>query len=143
MDEKLRQAFFDSVEKEPFARKFGMHLVRIEEGYSEVRMTVTPDMGNMLGVTHGGAVFALMDEAFQTASNSHGTLAMALNMSVTYVASPAQGATLTAQAREFSRTHRTANYDIKVRDEDGRLMASCQALVYRKGTPLPFLAAAN
>ena len=30
-------------------------------------------------------------------------------------------------------------YDIKVRDSGGRLIAACNALVFRKGTPLPFL----
>jgi acyl-CoA thioesterase len=46
---------------------------------------------------------------------------------------------LIAEAREFSRTHRTANYQIQVTDEKGTLIAACQALVYRKGTPLPFM----
>jgi acyl-CoA thioesterase len=46
---------------------------------------------------------------------------------------------LTAEAKEFSRTNKVANYDIKVKDDQGKLIASCQALAYRKGTPLPFL----
>jgi acyl-CoA thioesterase len=66
-------------------------------------------------------------------------MAVALNMNITYVSSPAPGSKLTAEAKEFSRTAKTANYDIKVFDEQGQLITSCQALVYRKGTPLPFL----
>jgi acyl-CoA thioesterase len=46
---------------------------------------------------------------------------------------------MTAEAREINRTTRTALYEIKVTDDGGRLLATCQALVYRKGTPLPFL----
>jgi acyl-CoA thioesterase len=81
----------------------------------------------------------LIDEAFETSSNSHGTVAVALNMNITYVAPPPPGSKLTAESQEFSRTNKTANYDIKVVDEQGKLIASCQALVYRKGDPLPFL----
>ena len=44
-----------------------------------------------------------------------------------------------AKAREFSRTQRTAVYDIKLFDDRNNLIASCEALVYRKGNPLPFL----
>jgi len=139
MDEKVRQAIFRQVEKEPFARKSGLTLLDLKEGYSRVRMTFTPDMENIFGMAHGGAIFALIDEAFETASNSHGTMAVALNMDIGFLASPGPGTVLTAEAREISRTARTAVYDIKVADDGGRLLASCQALVYRKGTPLPFL----
>ncbi len=139
MDNKVKEAFFRQVEKEPFTQKFGMKLVDIDEGYSKVEMSFTPDMENILGLAHGGAIFALIDEAFETASNSHGTIAVALNMNITYVSSPPSGSRLTAEAREFSRTQKTASYDIKVTDEQNNLIASCQALVYRRGKPLPFL----
>ena len=139
MDEKIRQAMFRQVAEEPFAQKFGLRLVALGEGYSLVEMIVTQDMENMFGIAHGGALFALIDEAFETASNSHGTVAVALSMTVNYIAPPATGSKLTAEAKEFSRTRKTANYDIRVHDEQGQLIAACQALVYRKGIALPFL----
>jgi acyl-CoA thioesterase len=139
MDEKVKEAIFRQVEKEPFAQKFGLKLIDLDEGFSRVEMTFTPDMENIFGRAHGGALFALIDEAFETASNSHGTMAVALNLNITYLSSPLPGSKLTAEAREFSRTRKTANYDIKVFDDHGRLTVSCQALVYRKENPLPFL----
>ncbi len=138
MDEKLRHTFHERVPQEPFAAKFGLQLLEIEDGYSKVQMQFRPDMENLFGAAHGGAMFALIDEAFETASNSHGTLSVALNMNVTYIASPQPGSTLTAEAREVSLTRKTASYDIKVRDDKGSLIATCMALVYRKGQPLPF-----
>ena len=139
MDEKIKAAFLKQVQQEPFAKKFGLKLMDMSDGYSRVEMKFTPDMENLFGMAHGGALFALIDEAFETASNSHGTMAVALNLNTTYVSSPALGSRLTAEAKEFSRTAKTANYDIRVTDEKGTLIASCHALVYRKGTPLPFL----
>ena len=139
MDERIRQALFRQVEKEPFAKKSGLKLVDLGEGYSKVEMDFTSDMENIFGMAHGGAIFALIDEAFETAGNSHGTVAVALNMNVTYISSPATGTRLTAEAREISRTPKTASYDIKVTDDQKNLIAICHALVYRKGTPLPFL----
>ena len=139
MDKKVKQAIFRQVEKEPFAQKFGLKLIDLDEGFSRVEMTFTPDMENIFGRAHGGALFALIDEAFETASNSHGTVAVALNLNITYLSSPLPGTKLIAEAREFSRTRKTANYDIKVFDDGGHLIVSCQALVYRKEDPLPFL----
>jgi acyl-CoA thioesterase len=139
VDEKVREAIFRQVKQEPFARKFGLKLVDLDEGYSKVEMDFTPDMENIHGMAHGGALFAIIDEAFETASNSHGTIAVALNMNVTYLSSPPSGSRLIAEAREFNRTQKTAVYDIKVFDDKNNPIASCQALVYRKGVPLPFL----
>ena len=139
MDERVKQAIFKKVEKEPFAQKFGIRLLDLDEGYSKVEMKLTPEMENLFGMTHGGALFALIDEAFETASNSHGTVAVALNMCITYTFPPAPGSRLVAEAKEFSRTQKTAVYDIKLSDDEGHLIASCQALVYRKGVRLPFL----
>jgi len=139
MDERVKEAIFRKVEAEPFAQKFGIRLLDLAEGYSKVEMKLTSEMENLFGMAHGGALFALIDEAFETASNSHGTVAVALNMNVTYISSPSPGSGLIAEAREFSRTQRTAVYDIKLRDQQNNLIASCEALVYRKGVPLPFL----
>jgi acyl-CoA thioesterase len=90
-------------------------------------------------MAHGGAIFSLIDAAFEIASNSHGTMAVALNMNINYLASPEKGAMLTAEAREINRTKKTAAYDICATDDSGKLLSSCQALVYRLEKPLPFL----
>jgi acyl-CoA thioesterase len=74
MDEKVKEAIFKKVEHEPFAQKFGIKLLELDEGYSKVEVEFAPDMENFLGMAHGGALFALIDEAFETASNSHGTI---------------------------------------------------------------------
>ncbi len=139
MPKSTEERFREEVGREPFARRFGIELIELGEGTSKVRMTATADMENLFGMIHGGAIFALIDEAFETASNSHGSLAVALNMNITYLNAPVTGAVLTAEAKEVHRTRKTATYDIRVTDDAGILIAICQALVYRKGKPLPFL----
>ncbi|HOJ52445.1 MAG TPA: PaaI family thioesterase [Syntrophales bacterium] len=123
---------------EPFSQKFKMSLTGIEAGYARVEMDFTPDMENIFGLAHGGAIYALMDEAFQVASNSHGIMSVALNVNVTYHRPPEKMSHLIAEARETAATRRTASYNITVTTTTGELIASCQALVYRTGKPLPF-----
>lgn len=139
MDEKIRQAIIRQVEKEPFTRKFDLQLIDVQEGYAKVGMAFAEDMENIFGMAHGGALFALIDESFEVASNSHGTMAVALNMNINYISSPAKGSYLTAEAKEFNKTKKTASYDIRVTDGQNNLIAACQALVYRMNKPLPFL----
>ena len=139
MNETVRKAIFKKVSEEPFAKKFGLQLIEVQKGYAKVEMVFTPDLENMFGMAHGGAIFSLIDAAFEIASNSHGTMAVALNMNINYLASPEKGAMLTAEAREINKTKKTAAYDIHATDDSGKLLASCQALVYRLEKPLPFL----
>lgn len=143
MQADVKAAIIGKVNQEPFARKLNLDLVHLDEGHSVVEMTFSSDVENIFGMAHGGAIFGLIDEAFETAANSHGTIAVALNMNVTYVASPVPGSRLRAEAKEVNRTFRTGMYDIRVTDADNMLIATCQALVYRKNKPLPFLSSAS
>lgn len=140
MDAKLKEALFRAVRKEPFAQALNITLKELDLGYSMVEMKYDPDrMDNIYQYAHGGALFGLIDEAFETACQTEGTIAVALNMNVTYVTSPKAGARLHAVARQISQTKKTASFDIKVTDETGALIASCSALAYRTGKPIPFL----
>jgi acyl-CoA thioesterase len=140
MDQKVRNAIFSAVEKEPFAKALKVNLVELELGYSMVEMKYDPaNMNNIYERAHGGALFALIDEAFETASQTDGTIAVALNVNVTYVSSPQAGAKLHAEAKRVSQTKKTSSYDIKVSDENNNLIATCSALAYRTGKPIPFL----
>jgi acyl-CoA thioesterase len=140
MNQSIKDAIIRAVAEEPFVQTLGLELKALENGFSAVEMTYEPaKMDNLFGRAHGGAIFALIDEAFETVGQTDGTVAVAMNVNVSYLASPEPGARLRAEAREVNRTKRTAHYDIRVTDGDGRLIATCQALAYRTGKSLPFL----
>ena len=140
MDETVKKAIAQAVKREPFAQALKMELVELEDGYSVVRMVYNQDkMDNIYNRAHGGAIYALIDEAFETAGQTDGTVAVALNVNVTYVSSPKPGVVLEAEARQISQSKKTAGYEIKVTDQDDSLIATCQALAYRTGKPIPFL----
>jgi acyl-CoA thioesterase len=140
MDPNVKSAIHRAVETEPFARLLNIELISLELGHSVVEMDYVSDqMDNIYQRAHGGAVFGLIDEAFETAGQTGGTIAVALNVNVTYIASPEPGARLRAEAREVAGTRKTATYEIRVTDGDGELIATCQALAYRTGKPIPFL----
>ena len=140
MDAKVKEAIFRAVEKEPFAKAMKMKLVELELGYSMVEMTYEPEfMDNIYDRAHGGALFGLIDEAFETACQTYGTIAVALNVNVTYLASPEPGTQLQAVARQIKQTKKIDSYDIKVTDKKGNLIATSAALAARTGKPIPFL----
>ena len=95
-------------------------------------MLVREEMLNFLGVPHGGAIFSLADVAFAACSNSHNQVAVAIDIHLSYMAAAQVGQRLTAKAKEEHLGGRVAFYRLQVEDEEGRLLASGQGLVYRK-----------
>ena len=139
MDEKLKKAIYKAVENEPFAKKLRMKLVELELGYSKVEMNYRPDaMDNIYQRAHGGAIYSLIDEAFETSCQTHGDIAVALNVNVSYISSPEPGVRLYAEAKETSKSKKIAHYDIQVVDENGNLIAMCKCIAFRTGKPIPF-----
>ena len=139
MDKKIIEAIRNRVASEPYARKLGLKLLKLKPGYALVEMEVKEDMENIFDMTHGGAIFSLVDEAFEISCNTHGTVAVALNMTISYHRPPAKKGILRAESKEIHRSSKTATYDIKVTQGEDVLIASCQAMAYRKEEKLPFL----
>lgn len=116
-----------------FARWLGVSIEALEPGYSRVALTVTADMLNFHGMTHGGLVFTLGDIAFAAASNSHGQTALALNVAINFLRPTHAGDQLVAEATEVQRGGAIALYDIVVTERlSQQRIAKSQATVFRK-----------
>jgi len=124
--ESIRKALVNDA----FASHLGIELLALEAGSARACMTVQAFHGNMHGMVHGGAIFSLADYVFQAASNSHGTLAVAIQSSIAYLQAP-RARVLYAEATEVSRTRRLATYSIRVTEEGSNLVALFQGTVYR------------
>jgi acyl-CoA thioesterase len=139
MDERVFEALRERVKSEPYAKLLGLELLKVESGYALIRMAFTEKHHNIYGRCHGGAIFSLIDEAFQIASNSSGRIEIALNVNVSYMKAPREGDVLTAEAKLVDSSRRISHFLIEVRNAEGELMASCQSMAYRRDEPLPFL----
>lgn len=131
-EEKVAVEVAKKIRLDPFSGENGIELLEIRPGYAKTEMAVGENMMNFNGVTHGAAVFAVADAAFAAASNSHGKVALALNINISYLKATQAGTKLTAVAVEENLTRRTALYRITVHDDGEDLVAVAQGLVYRK-----------
>ena len=119
------------VESDRFAQHLGIEMLEYSTGKAKARMEIKNHHLNSAGMLHGGAIFSLADAVFSVASNSHGTLAVAINVSISFFKAVKIG-TLTATAEEASFNPRLATYLITVNDEAGNKIALFQGTVYRK-----------
>ena len=134
MSVQTRQAVIDAhIQNDAFASFLGASVTIVAPGHSRVALTVTDQMTNFHGITHGGLVFALGDLAFAAASNSRGQVAVALNVNICFLNPSKVGDRLLAEARECHLGGRTGLYEITVVEENtGTVSARSQDLVYRK-----------
>lgn len=126
--------------RDTFAYANGMLLVEIRPGYARTTMEVGPEHWNGVDVVQGGAVFTLADLAFAAACNGAGPVALAVNVSISFLRAVERG-TLTAEAREVSRTARLSTVEVEVRDGAGTPVALFHGTAYVTSTPLEEVAA--
>jgi acyl-CoA thioesterase len=126
--------------RDTFAHGAGIRLLEVRPGYARARMTVTPAHWNGVDVVQGGAVFTLADLAFAAACNTAGPVALAINVSISFLRAVERG-TLTAEAREVSRTSRLSTVEVEVRDGRGAAVALFHGTAYVTRTPLVEVAA--
>lgn len=119
-----------------FAERANIELLSASPGAARAKMSVQPYHLNGYGTVQGGAIFTLADFAFAAASNSHGSVAVAVNVSITFMKAGIAG-TLWAEAKEVSKNHKLGSYTVEVKDDEGDLVALFQGLAYRKSEQIP------
>jgi acyl-CoA thioesterase len=119
-----------------FIRRCGIELLEVRPGYARTRLALQPHHWNALGFVQGGAIFTLADYAFAAASNAHGTVAVGINVSISYMKAAKFG-TLIAEAKETARNFKLGTYTVEVKDEQGDLVALFQGMAYRKKDQVP------
>ncbi|MEZ0343395.1 MAG: hotdog fold thioesterase [Caldimicrobium sp.] len=106
------------------------------EGYAEVVMEVKDKHLNSAEVCHGGVIFTLADLAFALASNSYGTLALAIHVSISFIKAVKAGDKLVARAQEFSKGKTLATYHVTITKNDGEKIAFFEGMVFRFEKPI-------
>lgn len=115
----------------PFARFVGLEISEISRDRVVCYLDLRPELMNSMGRGHGGAVYTLIDHTFAiTANLVHDSTGQNTNVSFYR---PAQGR-LTAVAVPINRSRSLEVYDVRVTNDEGKLIASsvCTAFVLRR-----------
>ncbi|HEX6342008.1 hydroxyphenylacetyl-CoA thioesterase PaaI [Umezawaea sp.] len=92
----------------------GIERLHSGEGTARLAMTITETMINVHGIGHGGYVFLLADSAFAVACNSPGSVTVAAQAEIDFIAAVRLGDELVAEAVERVTFGRSGIYDITV-----------------------------
>ena len=123
------------VASDAFSRWLGIEVIEIAPHRSTCRLTVREGMVNGFGVTHGGIAFSLADSAFAFACNTHGTVTVSIENSITYPAPIAVGDVLTAVAKEDAASGRLSYYSAEVRNQRDEIVALFRGTAFKTARP--------
>jgi acyl-CoA thioesterase len=108
---------------EPVAAYLGMELLELEPGFARVRMEMRPHFVNFHGLTFGGIIMALADQAFGYASNSLAYPSVASQFNTYFISAAREGDILTAECRVIKSGRRTGFSEVSITNQDGKLVA--------------------
>lgn len=126
----------DFFKADRFACVAGVELLEVTSGYAKAKMLVTPDHLNGGGVCQGGALFTLADLAFAAVANSHKQLTLSISSTISFLR-PVSSGYVYAEATEVHNHHRIPYIEVKLTDEQQRLIAVFTSVGYRKDVTLP------
>lgn len=114
-----------------FSQWLGIELLKVEEGFAQIKMLVRKEMVNGHEIAHGGISFSLADSAFAFASNSHGQKAVSIETSINHIKPVFPGDELVATAQKEATSRSLGQYLVRVTRED-ELVALFKGVVFRK-----------
>jgi len=117
--------------KDKFATFIGIELLEVSEGRAKAKLEIKDEHLNGVQMAQGGAIFSLVDFALAAAANSHGNIAVSVNMTISFLKAVGKEV-LYAEAVEISRSSKLATYTVNVTNQQGELIAALQGTVYRK-----------
>jgi acyl-CoA thioesterase len=119
-----------------FARNAGCQITEVDAEHAVAEMTVTSDHLNGGNVCQGGALFTLAVLAIAALMNFQGQLTFGISNSIMYVSSAHEGDVLRAEAVSISAHPKIPSVEVRVTNQDGRLICHVTGMGYRKNLSL-------
>ena len=119
------------LKKDRFAELLGIEILEAADGKAKAMLEIQDKHLNAMNTVHGGAIFSLADLTLAAAANSYGTMAVALNVNISFLKATT-GGVLYAEAIEISRNRKIGSYTINIRDSEDVLISTTQGLAYFK-----------
>lgn len=122
-DEIARRSAEAMWARDDASKWLGLSLDEVGPGRAVMSFTVEKHHTNGHDICHGGYIFTLADSAFAFACNSHNRIAVAQHNTISFVAPARRGDRLSAVAREIVLQGRSGICDVRVTDQDGKVIA--------------------
>ena len=119
-----------------FAANAGCRITEADANHAVAEMLVTNDHLNGGNVCQGGALFTLADLAIAALMNYREQLTFGISNSIMFVSSAKEGDLLRAEAVSVCDHHKIPSVEVRVTNQEDRLICHVTGLGYRKSQKL-------
>lgn len=119
------QPLLDFINASPFYRYMNMKVVRAGLGESLLEMDTKPEMRNLYGILHGGAITTILDSSCGIALGTllgEGEITVTVDLRINFISNIA-GGKLIGEGKVIHRGKQTGVTEARVRNEKGNLIA--------------------
>ncbi|MDZ7807738.1 MAG: hotdog fold thioesterase [Gracilimonas sp.] len=133
MNKEIHSITNNMLQQDAFSQWMGIEVLESESGYCKISMKIREEMTNGFGVCHGGITFSLADSALAFASNSRGSLSLALENNINFTKKVNTGDVLIAETEELQNGRTIGVYKVRISNQNEELVAEFRGTVYRTG----------
>lgn len=120
-----------------FAANAGCKITEVDTEHAVAEMIVDNSHLNGANVCQGGALFTLADLAIAALMNARGQLTVGISNSIMFMSSAKEGDRLRAEAVTVCDHHKIPSVEVRVTNQEGRLICHVTGMGYRKSASLP------
>ncbi|MEE1114194.1 MAG: PaaI family thioesterase [Eubacterium sp.] len=119
-----------------FGNLIGIVTTEIDDGYAKGYIDVTEKLRNPIGSVHGGCLYSLADSIGGAASASHGYITPTVSGDMHFLSPALNCKRVWAEARELKHGKKMSTFDVRLTDENSRILATAIFTYYNIGIPL-------
>jgi acyl-CoA thioesterase len=132
MDDPHVEYARETVAKDPMASFLGIRLEEVRRAYARLSVMIKPEYLNAMDRAHGIILSAMIDQAAAVAANSMEDDVLLVELKINYLAAALPGERITAEAKPIDIKKTLSLWVVDVRSPSGKLVATGQALGYRR-----------
>ena len=123
MEVKLKHLVDGQLPKNAFSDHNFNQWGHIELDYAECKVTLRPESKNVYGNAHGGAIYAIADNAAGMAAHTDGRSYVTQSSTMNFIGNQSEG-TLRAEARVRKRGKTITLVDVTILGDEDRLLGT-------------------
>ena len=122
-----------------FARRMGLFVTEMREGFAVARMKITEEMRNPIGSVHGGCIYTVADVACGAAASSYGMQVTTLTSAFNYLRPGLDTCDeIIGTATVIKHGKRVSVIEVEITDQEGTVLSQGVFNYMSLGKPLDF-----
>lgn len=120
----MEQSAQKAVTENKYVQFLGIEFLELLKGYGKARMRYKEELANPYGMLHGGCLYSMADIVAGTAACAYGYYVTTVSGTLNFLLPADKTEYVYCEARQLRQGKRLAVYEVKITDDEGKLLDS-------------------